>query len=169
MGRRARVATAPATAGVTPPNALPGSAASTTPAVPSTPAIAVAATPAAVGEHVTVTTDLVRATFDTKGADVVGLVLLNQQEHAEAPWYASFLSLFGVAAPAPETHNVTLFDPSPDHFYVAQTGLWPAASGPGALPEHHTVMKLVSTERALKEGANELRCASSRPEQAASS
>ena len=155
----------PASPGTAPSNSLPATAAAPVAAAAAgAPASAVAAAPTATGERVTVTTDLVRATFDTKGADVVGLVLLDQQEHAEEPWYASFLKLFGAAGPAPQTHNVTLFDPSPDHFYVAQTGLWPAATGPGALPEHHTVMTLVSGERALKDGANELQLRFESPE-----
>ncbi|HEY4957358.1 MAG TPA: membrane protein insertase YidC [Caldimonas sp.] len=155
----------PASPGTAPSNSLPATATATAAtATAAAPASAVAAAPTATGERVTVTTDLVRATFDTKGADVVGLVLLDQQEHAEEPWYASFLKLFGAAGPAPQTHNVTLFDPSPDHFYVAQTGLWPAATGPGALPEHHTVMNLVSSERVLKDGANELQLRFESPE-----
>ena len=72
------------------------------------------------------------------------------------PWYASFLDLFGAGGPPPQSHDVELFDQSAAHYYVAQTGLWPSAAGPGALPEHHTVMALVSSERTLKDGANEL-------------
>ena len=123
------------------------------------PAAAPTAAPApadAAGEQVTVTTDLVKATFNTKGADLVGLTLLHQLEHPERPWYASFLTLFGAAPPPPPGEPVVLFDSSPQRYYVAQTGLWPAASGPGGLPEHHTVMTLVTPARSMREGANEL-------------
>jgi YidC/Oxa1 family membrane protein insertase len=150
FGPQRPVATSAATAPASPAS-LPGGVIA---AAAATPAVGASAPVAA--EKVTVTTDLVRATFDTKGADLIGLVLLHQQEHPERPWYASFLDLFGAGEPAPKSHDVELFDQSALHYYVAQTGLWPAATGPGAYPEHHTVMTLVSSERALKDGANDL-------------
>jgi YidC/Oxa1 family membrane protein insertase len=109
------------------------------------------------GEHVTVKTDLVRATFDTKGADLIGLALLRQYEHTERPWYAPYLALLSNAPEVKtETANVVLFDGSAERYYVAQTGLWPSSAGPGALPEHHALMTLVPGERELKDGVNEL-------------
>ena len=51
---------------------------------------------------------------------------------------------------------MVLFDRSSSRYYVAQTGLWPSAAGPGALPEHHTLMTLVSSDRSLKDGADQL-------------
>ncbi len=146
------IAAAPAT-----PPAAQGAAA-TPPATASLPGAptAASAAPEPKGEDITVTTDLVKATFNTKGAALVGLTLLHQLEHPEQPWYAPFLALFGAAKPAPPEEPVVLFDESPQRYYVAQTGLWPAATGPGALPEHHTLMTLVSPARALREGENQL-------------
>ena len=142
-----------------PPQAAPAGTAE--PVVAATPAASAAAV---LGEKITVTTDLVTATFDTKGADLVGLVLLHQQDHAEQPLYAPFLELFGSAAAKVESHNVVLFDASADRYYVAQTGLWPSSSGAGALPDHHTLMTLVTGERSLKDGANELNLRFESPE-----
>ena len=58
--------------------------------------------------------------------------------------------------PIDHSKHVVLLDRSPSRLYLAESGLWPAATGPGALPEHHTLMTLVSSERTLKGGANEL-------------
>lgn len=117
--------------------------------------VAAATSAPAVGEKVAIDTDLVHATFDSKGGDLIGLVLRRQEESPPRPWYEPFLELFGAARPL-ESHNVVLFDRSPERYYVAQTGLWPTASGPGALPDHHTVMSLVPGQRTLKDGANQL-------------
>src|SRR5277367_3742170 len=82
------VSSAPASNGSTsaasPQSALGGIA-----AIPSAPS------PAATGEKITITTDLVRATLDTKGGDLVRLELLHQREQAPQAWYAPFLVLFG--------------------------------------------------------------------------
>jgi YidC/Oxa1 family membrane protein insertase len=119
-------------------------------------AVADAASAPVAGEKVTITTDLVRATFDTKGADLVGLVLLHQQEHEDHHWYEAFLDLVGVGSAKPPERNVVLFDDSKTRYYVGQTGLWPSPAGRGAFPEHHALMTLVSKDRVLKDGANEL-------------
>jgi YidC/Oxa1 family membrane protein insertase len=111
--------------------------------------------PAALGEKVTITTDLVRATLDTKGGDLVRLELLHQQEHAPQSWYMPFLELFGSVKPKPES-DVVLFDESAERYYVAQTGLWPSSAGPGTLPDHHTLMSVLPGARELAPGANEL-------------
>jgi YidC/Oxa1 family membrane protein insertase len=118
-------------------------------------AIPATASSTAVGEKVTVTTDLVRATLDSKGGDLVRLELLHQQEYPPKSWYTPFLELFGAAKPAPAS-DVVLFDESAERYYVAQTGLWPSAAGPGTLPDHHTLMSVVPGARTLAAGANEL-------------
>ena len=120
----------------------------------------------AVSEKVDITTDLVKATLDSKGADLVRLELLTQHNHVEKPWFAPFLELFGKGdkSDAEPKSNVVVLEQSAQHFYVAQTGLWPTAAGPGTLPEHHTVMHLVPGERTLKDGANELQVKFESPE-----
>jgi YidC/Oxa1 family membrane protein insertase len=99
------------------------------------PSAAPAATAAA--ERVTISTDLVKATLDAKGGDLVRVELLQQADQVD------------------HKRNTVLLDESAERFYVAQTGLVPAAGGAG-LPNHHTVMTLVPGERTLQPGQNQL-------------
>ncbi len=117
-------------AGAVPAAAGPGaSAAAATGAVPST-----AAAPS--GEKVTLTTDVVKATFDSVGGTLMRLELLKQRDQVDP------------------TKNVVLFDHSAKRQYFAQTGF---ASQPGlTLPTHLTAMSVVAGERVLAEGKNEL-------------
>ncbi len=133
----------------------------TAPAIPSaTGGVAAppAATPAsaAAGMQIAVSTDLMDATFDTAGGDLVRVELLQHQEAIEKQWYEPFLAWFGAAKPPPAKKDVILFDRSASRYYVAQSGLWPSAAGPGQFPEHHTLMTPVPGDRTLKTGANEL-------------
>lgn len=84
-----------------------------------------------------ITTDVVKATFDTRGGDIVRLELLNQVDQNN------------------RNQNVLLFEQSVQRFYTAQTGLISENSA-AALPSHKTPMNLVSTDRALADGKNEL-------------
>ena len=144
----------PAAAGSAASGLPTGSGLPSTAAAPSTPgaagmaaggvagAVAAAAAPAAsagaagpVAERVTVTTDLVSATLDSKGGDVVRVELLKQVDKLDP------------------TKNTVLLEQSPERLYVAQSGLVPVAGGSG-LPNHHTPMTLVPGERTLKPGQN---------------
>ena len=120
------------------PGAVPGSAsvptASTTAA--ATPPGAVPPTqdaaPAAPREKVTITTDVLRVTFDSEGGSVI---------HTEFP---------KLAGEKPDVPFV-LLDQSANRVYVAQSGLIG-----GDFPTHKTPMTVVPGERTLKDGANEL-------------
>jgi YidC/Oxa1 family membrane protein insertase len=103
--------------------ALPGSAS----AVPG-PA---AAAPAATSQKITVSTDLLRLTFDTEGGSLVRTEFLMQQGDNK-------------------TGTFVLLDDEPGHKYVAESGLIG-----GDFPTHKTVMAF-SGERELKPGMNEL-------------
>jgi YidC/Oxa1 family membrane protein insertase len=120
------------------PSAVPAPA--TTAAVPAATApagaVPVAATPP-VTEQVTVTTDRVKATFDSIGGSLVRLELLAHRDNNDA------------------TRNVLLFEQSPKRLYAAQTGLVTNVAGV-ALPNHFTAMKAVPGERTLAAGANEI-------------
>ena len=125
----------PAGSGVTPSlTALP---------VPSAVAAATAAVPPTnarsdvVAERVTVSTDRVKATLDSKGGDLIRVELLQQVDQFD------------------RSKNVVVLDQSPERLYVAQTGLVPAAGG-GALPNHQTVMQLMPGERTLRDGVDTL-------------
>ncbi|MBP6404551.1 MAG: membrane protein insertase YidC [Ramlibacter sp.] len=117
----------PTPAAATGAAAVPGTAA---PGVPPTAAAGPAT--AAPRERITVTTDVLRLTFDTEGGSLIRSEFL---KHADLQVKNS---------------NFVLLEESPSRVYVAQTGLIG-----GAFPTHKTAMTF-SGERSLKDGANEL-------------
>jgi YidC/Oxa1 family membrane protein insertase len=133
LGKPAASGSAPGATGLPTP-ATPGLPATT--AATAAPA-ASASAPGVAAEQVTISTDLVKATLDSKGGDLIRVELLKQVDKLD---------------PA---KNTVLLDQSPERLYVAQTGLIPAAGGAG-LPNHHTVMTLVPGERTLRPGQNAL-------------
>lgn len=112
-------ATAPAGTAAVPPGGAP------TPAAPT-------ATPR---ERFTVTTDLLRVTFDSEGGSIVR---------------TEFLKVHADSTTEKGTSTFVLLEESPQRVYVAQSGLIG-----GDFPNHKTVMT-VSGERELKTGANEV-------------
>jgi len=131
--RTAEVASAPVAEGVPTPG-VPAPA--TTAGVPTTAPVEGAATTPASSERVTITTDVIKATLDTRGGDVVKVELLTQRDQNDP------------------TKNAVVFDQSAQRLYKAQSGLVPVSGG--ALPNHLTPMTLLPGERALKEGAGVL-------------
>jgi YidC/Oxa1 family membrane protein insertase len=124
------------------PAAVPAPATVPGPAGVPAPATAAAGVPQPAAEApasttVTVTTDVVAATFDTRGGDLVKLELLRHRDLNDPG------------------RNVVLFDRSPERLYLAQSGLITATPGV-TLPTHLTPMTLVSSERALADGASSL-------------
>ena len=109
-------------------------------AVAGAPPVAAVTAPGAggpSGEQVVVTTDLVKATFDSNGATLVRLELL-AYEDAQDP-----------------TRKVVLLDQSPKRLYLAQSGL--ITTQPGVqLANHLTPMVAQPGPRTLEAGANEL-------------
>jgi len=141
-------ATAPAAGGASAPGASAAAAAvpapaaapqaAGVPAATSTAAAGVPAAPAAAAsEQVSLTTDVVKATFDSTGGSLVRLELLNYADQADAK------------------RKVTLFEQSGKRLYLAQTGLITNEAGV-SLPNHLTAMKVVSTERELAAGAQQV-------------
>ncbi|MFT3954166.1 MAG: membrane protein insertase YidC [Piscinibacter sp.] len=114
-------------------------------ATPTAPAAPAAAASDPVAKQVVVSTDLIKATLDSKGGSLVRLELLKQLDQND------------------RTKNVVLFDQSAKRLYTAQTGLIPPAGGAG-LPNHHTVMNLVPGPLELTEGSNELQLRFESPE-----
>ena len=119
---------ASASAGVPVAATMAGSAA----AVPSTAASAPTAS-----EVVVINTDVLKASFDSRGGDLVRL---------------EFKAYTDATDP---THPVVLFDRSAQRVYLAQTGLVTTQSGL-SLPNHLTVMSVVPGERSLKDGVDAL-------------
>jgi len=141
-------ASSPATA----PAGLPANLAGAAPAAP-------AATGApAVSERVTINTDLVKATLDSKGGTLVRVELLKEHEQTERDGLDHILGLIGMAKPkdmSDQKRNVVMLDESAERLYVAESGLVPPSGGAG-LPNHHTVMTLVPGDRTLKDDQNQL-------------
>ncbi|MFO1326319.1 MAG: membrane protein insertase YidC [Rubrivivax sp.] len=92
---------------------------------------------APVAELIQVSTDRVKATFDSTGGTLVRLELLGYRDNVDAK------------------RNVVLFDRTPKRLYLAQTGLIPSAGG-AALPYHLTPMTAMPGARELADGSNEL-------------
>jgi YidC/Oxa1 family membrane protein insertase len=109
---------------------LPASAApATTTAAASPSSVPGAAAPAAASQKITVTTDVMRVTFDTEGGSIVRTEFLKEKD---------------------ASGNFVLLEESPERKYVAESGLIG-----GDFPNHKTVMTF-SGERDLKDGANDL-------------
>jgi YidC/Oxa1 family membrane protein insertase len=126
-------ASAPANAASVPAPVGAGSVPATTTGAPAAGVAAVPAGPtAAQRERFAVSTDVMRVTFDTEGATVVRTEFL---QHTTDDRKGPFV----------------LLDQGADRVYVAQTGLIG-----GDFPNHKTVMTPVTTERALKDGADNL-------------
>jgi YidC/Oxa1 family membrane protein insertase len=109
------------------------------------PAAPASAASAAASEKLVVTTDLVKATLDGKGGDLVRVEFLRHHDQTD------------------HSKNMVLLDQSSERLYVAQTGLVPPNGGSG-LPNHHTVMTRVPGETSLKDGVNELQVKFESPE-----
>ncbi len=124
--------------------ATPSPAASGVPAVASastsSPPVQAAATPTQTvptGDRIIVTTDTVRAEFDSIGVQLVRLELLQHADHGNAG------------------KPVVLFDRSSERLYLAQAGL--ITEQPGrALPNHTTPMKAIDGARELAAGQDKL-------------
>jgi len=127
-------AAVPGAAALPAPAAVPAAAA--TPSAPAAPAPSNA--PVVGSQKVEITTDLVKATFDTLGGTLARLELLKHTDQNDT------------------TRNVVLFDQSAKRLYLAQTGLITSQAGV-MLPNHLTALKVVSTERTLADGAQELK------------
>ena len=152
-------ATAPAAA-ASPAAGVPASSTATVPAAAAAASGAAptlpAPTPAAAGsEKITLTSDVVKATFDSQGGTLVRLELLDFKDAQLRRWYEPFVDMFSSRGTRPEVPNVVLFEQNAKRVYLAQTGLITAQPGV-TLPNHLTQMTPVVTERELKDGSNEL-------------
>ncbi|MBC7728334.1 MAG: membrane protein insertase YidC [Microbacteriaceae bacterium] len=125
------------------PAGLPAAAGSNAAGAPALPAVA-AAVPTAT-EKLTITTDVLKATLDSKGGDLVRLELLKYSDASDPK------------------QRVVLFDQSAQRVYLAQTGLVTSQAGI-SLPNHFTVMQAQPGERTLKDGVKDLSISFESPE-----
>jgi YidC/Oxa1 family membrane protein insertase len=132
----------PAASGVLPAaTALP--AAVPAPAGSAAAAAAPATMPATTTPTVTLETDVIRATFDSRGGDLIRLELLQHVDQND------------------RSRNVVLLDRSASRVYLAQTGL----IGSADLPNHLTPMQLVPGPTTLADGAESVTAVFESPEQ----
>jgi len=89
-------------------------------------------------ELLTITTDVVKATIDTLGGSVVKVELLKHRDQDN------------------HEHNIVVLDQTASHTYVAQSGLIGTNAAEASLPTHKTPFTVLSSERELANGANEL-------------
>jgi YidC/Oxa1 family membrane protein insertase len=153
-GRASLLSPAPRPAATEPAAAAPPASGSATAAAPGAAAVP-SQPPAAVAppdELVTVTTDIVKATFSSVGGTLVRLELLQHKEQQDHPWYEPFTSLFGGSKAVDGAANVVLFDRSPSRVYLAESGV---LNVPQPVT-HLTPMRVLPGERTLKDGAKEL-------------
>jgi len=125
-------ATAPAPAAAKPSD-VPAVAAPTATASDVPGGAAAPAADAIAREKITVSTDVLRLTFDGQGGGI---------EHAELLKYMDSVD---------KSKPFVLFDDSANRVYLAQTGLIG-----GNFPSHKTTMQLMPGARELADGANEL-------------
>jgi YidC/Oxa1 family membrane protein insertase len=142
----------PARPAATAPGAPPGAGAAANPAASGVPAAIAAAVPAsgpaaavpgataapaASAELVTITTDVLRATLDSRGGTVVGLELLRYMDQNH------------------DDRVVKLLDQGATRVYLAQTGLISRQAG-ASLPNHLTPLTVTPGERTLADGSKEV-------------
>ena len=106
--------------------------------VPGASAPGAAEAVAVKGERIVLQTDVVKATIDTLGGNVVKLELL-QHRNQDAP-----------------DQNMVILDHTATHTYEAQSGLVAQSAADGALPNHLTLFTPSTTERTLADGAKAL-------------
>jgi YidC/Oxa1 family membrane protein insertase len=121
--------------------AAPGASAPAAASPAAVPAAAAApgqpvADSTAPGELIEVSTDVYKATFDTRGATLVRLELLKHVDQDD------------------RTRNIVLFDRHDQHVYVAQSGL--VQAGAQGLPTHLSLFKFVGTDKMLADGKDTL-------------
>ena len=132
------------------PQPAPVAAATTAPSadgsVPASSGTTAAAIPAGgsseqAGQLITVSTDVLRLTIDTRGGSVVRSELLN---------YPAEPRTRNNPTPAP----ARLLDDTPEHFFAAQSGL---VSTHGNAPDHRALFQAAQTSYALADGQNQLK------------
>lgn len=103
------------------------------------------------GETIEISTDMVKAQFDTKGAVLTRLELLKHKEAPKQEWYDPFLQLVGAKGKPADAGNVVIFDNVPGHTYLGRTGL-----DNGDFPNSDSLYTLAPGPRTLEGDALQL-------------
>jgi YidC/Oxa1 family membrane protein insertase len=130
-----------ASGGASGANSLPqasGSLGGAAAPVPGASAASAAEAAAVKGERIVLQTDVVKATIDTLGGNVVKLELLQHRNQDVTD------------------QNMVILDHTATHTYEAQSGLVAQSAADGALPNHLTLFTPTTSERTLADGAKAL-------------
>lgn len=134
----AAAGTGPSSAASTPDASVPGASVPAAPAVPT--ADAPKAANDAKAQLITVTTDVLRLTIDTRGGSLVRSELLHYPVTPRTK-------------KDPDPAPIRLLDDTDSHFFAAQDGL---ISATGAAPDHRALFQATQTSYTLAQGQNEL-------------
>ncbi|CAM4315553.1 membrane protein insertase YidC [Comamonas aquatilis] len=127
-----QVASAPTAETAKPANVgVPSAATASTSDVPNDAAATPAAAPATPRQNVTVSSDVLRLTFDSEGGTLKGSELLKYSDTTD------------------QNKLMAVFEENAKRVYLGQTGLTGAA---GSFPNHKTPMTVMPGERELKDG-----------------
>ncbi|WP_417283039.1 membrane protein insertase YidC [Comamonas sp.] len=127
-----QVASAPAAETAKPANVgVPSAATASTSDVPNDATATPAAAPATPRQNVTVSSDVLRLTFDSEGGTLKGSELLKYSDTTD------------------QNKLMAVFEENAKRVYLGQTGLTGAA---GSFPNHKTPMTVMPGERELKDG-----------------
>ncbi len=133
---------------VAPNSQVPGQGAAQPAVAPNTTATAEPgqAALAIKRERLSISTDLLKVTFDTEGGSIVQTEFLKQVDMAD------------------KSKGFVLLDESKERTYLAQSGLIAGPAG-GVFPTHKTLMTALPGDRTLPNGSNELLVKFESPEQ----
>jgi len=124
----------------------------------SSTALPVQASTPAIGEKVTIATDVFKATIDGEGGTLSELQLLKYVDQTNnGGLIETVRRMFGLPVAQNEVHPVTLMENgSPATRYVAQTGLLNPVDTGAHFPNHLTLMTAKPGPRELADGQNTL-------------
>ncbi len=105
---------------------------------------------------ITVKTDVFALEIDTLGGTVRNLDLVKYPHEKENTYVNKAYALIGMKAPGRDLSPIRLFDNSPDHLFLAQSGLV-ASDNSAAAPDHHAQFSAEKNAYALEEGQDQLK------------
>ena len=104
---------------------------------------------------ITVKTDVFAVEIDTNGGTLRNLDLLKYPHEKENTVVDKAYELVGLQAPEKNLSPIRLFDSSPEHLFLAQSGLV-SSDNSVAAPDHHATFSAERTSYVLQEGEDQL-------------
>jgi YidC/Oxa1 family membrane protein insertase len=104
---------------------------------------------------ITVKTDVFAVEIETNGGTLRNLDLLKYPHEKDNTVVNKAYALVGLTAPEKDLSPIRLFDNSPEHLFLAQSGLVSSENSAPA-PDHHAAFSAEQTEYVLPEGEEQL-------------